>query len=93
MTWGVSDSVTKSQSILGLSDWGGGGGGEVTETYDTCDDEGSPSADTCFDTERHACSQPIAFPIPFSQRTCKMPSTFNKPVLLRKFCELDGELS
>ena len=36
-------------------------------------EDGSPSAETCFDTERSACPQAAAF---LSQRTRIMPSTY-----------------
>ena len=34
------------------------------------------SADTCFDMEQRACPHPATFPIPFSQRTHIVPSTY-----------------
>ena len=36
-------------------------------------EDSGPSAETCLDTERHACPQPAAF---FSRRTCTTPSTY-----------------
>ena len=38
-------------------------------------DNSGQSADSCFDTEQHACLHPAAFPIPFHHCTHKMPST------------------